>query len=38
MVLRQLGDVHEPFHAGQDLDEAEGDHLVTRPSTTSPSL
>src|ERR671929_103549 len=28
VVLRELGDVHEPFHARQDLDEgAEGDDL-----------
>ena len=28
MVLRKLGDVHEPLDPGQDLDEgAEGDHL-----------
>src|SRR6185295_4440963 len=28
MVLRQLGDVHEPFDSRNDLDEgAEGDHL-----------
>src|SRR4029079_19026880 len=28
MVLRELGDVHEPLDAGEDLDEgAERDHL-----------
>ena len=36
MVLRELGDVHEPFDPGENLDEgAEGDHLRDAPSTTS---